>query len=677
MSPDGAISEINLTGAYLLGVERGDLLGKRFQSLVVPKDQDRWSLDLLNIQKQGLQVDTELSLKRGDGTDFPAELQCSLQRDDSGESAARIILSDITVRKGVEERVGKLNEDLEKVIRERTTELRERLKEITCLHEIRRGLTPESSLEEVCQIILKSLVTAMQFPEIAVAMIEIDGREFFSEGYQEGLTFELKSIVTNGEEHGWVRVFYTEDRPFLLPEEQKLIDDIANDVGRWLERQESGQRIMELATHDVLTGLPNRNLLWDRISQALAHDDRSLAQAAILFVDLDHFKIINDSLGHDIGDLLLKEVATRLTMAVRSEDTVARHGGDEFIILLPSIVSSDDAEVVAQKVLHGLMQPYYIHGKELHIGASIGIALFPDDGKEVDILLKNSDIAMYHAKESGRNNYQFFAPEMNRRSIERHSLGVDLRHALERNELFLNFQPMIDMPDGKMSGMEVLLRWNHVKKGLISPERFISLAEETGTIIPIGEWVLHQACLQISSWKGQGYQVPRLSVNLSVRQFRQKTLVSHIMRILDETGLDGSCLILEITEGMLVENVQETIQILRQLSSMGIEISIDDFGTGYSSLSYLKRYPINTLKIDRSFVHDIATDPNDVAIITAIIAMARSLGIGVIAEGVETKEQMDFLTRQGCSRFQGGYFSEPLPSSEAVGCLKEGRRWIG
>ncbi len=421
---------------------------------------------------------------------------------------------------------------------------------------------------------------------------------------------------------------------------------------------------MEMATHDMLTGLPNRHLLQDRIAQALAHDRRNQEQAAVLFIDLDHFKIINDSLGHAVGDLLLKEVAARLNASMRSEDTVARQGGDEFIVLLPNIAGAQDAEAVAQKMLGVLIQPFQINGEELHIGGSIGIALFPSDGEDVDTLLKNSDIAMYHAKENGRNNYQFFAPEMNQRAAEKHALGIDLRHTLERNELLLHFQPVIDMPDGKLTGMEVLLRWQHPKHGLILPSKFIALAEETGMIIPIGEWVLRQSCLQIRSWQSQGYAVPKLAVNISARQFRQKTLVADITRILVETGVEPRCLVLEITESMLVENIEETIKTLHQLSALGLEISIDDFGTGYSSLSYLKRYPINTLKIDLSFVRDIATDPNDAAIIAAIIAMAHSLKMGVVAEGVETEEQLTFLTRQGCDRFQGYYFSKPLSAVE-------------
>ncbi len=549
--------------------------------------------------------------------------------------------------------------------------LQERLKESACLYAIRHDMELALPLDELCQNIIAHLKAAMQFPKMAVAVIEHDDKRFTSGKYRQDLTHGLQAqVMANGKVCCKLQVFYREDRPFLLPEEQNLIDTIATDLGRWLEQMQAEQRIVQMATHDGLTGLPNRNLLQDRIAQALAHNRRSQEQAAVLFIDLDHFKVINDSLGHDVGDGLLQEVAVRLSATVRNEDTVARQGGDEFIVLLPNIAGAQDAEAVAQKILDALMQPYQISDKELHIGGSIGIALFPSDGEDVDTLLKNSDIAMYHAKESGRHNYQFFSSEMNKLATEKHSLGIDLRHTLERNELLLHFQPVIDMPGGRLTSMEVLLRWQHPRHGLILPSKFIPLAEETGMIIPIGEWVLRQACLQIKAWQSQGYDVPKLAVNISARQFRQKTLVADITRILAETGVEPRCLVLEITESMLVENIEETIKTLHQLSALGLEISIDDFGTGYSSLSYLKRYPINTLKIDQSFVRDIATDPNDAAIIGAIIAMAHSLKMGVLAEGVETEEQLDFLTRQGCGRFQGFYFDKPLPSAEIMSRLQ-------
>lgn len=437
------------------------------------------------------------------------------------------------------------------------------------------------------------------------------------------------------------------------------------------ERKKAERRVVKMATHDALTDLPNRYLLQDRIKQALAHDRRKHEQAAVLFIDLDNFKIINDSLGHDFGDLLLQEVATRLISVVREEDTVARQGGDEFIVLLPEVAGAYNAEHVAQIILNTLTQPYHINDKEIHIGGSIGIAIYPSDGKDVDTLLRNSDVAMYHAKNKGRNNYQFFNAEMNQLAVAKHALSVDLRYAIEHNGLLLHFQPVVELSSEKIVSMEVLLRWQHPQHGMISPAKFIPIAEETGLIIPIGEWVLRQACQQINAWKNQGYEVPILAINVSIRQFQKKTLVADFEAILQETGIDASHLILEITESLLAEDVDEASKLLHQLSALGFEISVDDFGTGYSSLSFLKRYPINTLKIDRSFVNDITTDPDDAVICAAIIALAHSLNMKVVAEGIETKPQLDFLTEQKCDRYQGFYFSRPLPAEDIEKMLKK------
>ena len=436
------------------------------------------------------------------------------------------------------------------------------------------------------------------------------------------------------------------------------------------ERKMAEKQMQHLANYDPLTGLPNRNLLQDRFQQVLAHVRRNQTRTAVLFIDLDQFKTINDTLGHNVGDILLWSVADRIVSAVRQEDTVARQGGDEFILLLHHIDSADDADKVGQKLLATLAQPYQINESLLYVSASIGIAIYPDDGEDVDTLLKNSDTAMYHAKESGRNNYQFFAPEMNQLAMEKQSLGTDLHHALERNELLLHYQPVVDMVSGQLTGMEVLLRWQHPERGLISPVKFIPLAEETGLIVPIGEWVLMSACEQIKLWLDQGYDVPSLAINLSAKQFRKNSLAATIARILEISGVKARYLTLEITESVFMENTDEVSAMLRTLSDMGLKISIDDFGTGYSSLSYLKRFPIDNLKIDQSFVMDIATDPDDAAIVTAIIALAHSLQMEVIAEGVETAEQLAFLKYRKCGQYQGYYFSKPLPASVVVSMLR-------
>lgn len=549
--------------------------------------------------------------------------------------------------------------------------LNERLKESICLHAIRHDIGLDLQAEELYQRTLNHLLTGMQFPDITAAVIEIHDKPITAGKYNKHLTNQIKShIIQNDNIIGDLRVLYTENEVFFLPEEQNLLDTVANALGRWLERQQAEERILQMANYDALTGLPNRRLLQDRIQQVLAHDSRIQSQMAVLFIDLDHFKIINDSLGHDIGDLLLKEVASRLTACVRDEDTVARQGGDEFIIVLHSITDSSNAISVSQKILEKLSQAFFIKSEELYIGCSIGIAIFPDNGLNSETLLKNSDIAMYHAKQSGRNNYQFFNPEMNQLATEKHALGNDLRYAVERNELVLNYQPVITMPGSEQRSLEALLRWQHPKHGLIPPLKFIGLAEETGIIIPIGNWVITAVCLQIKAWQEQGYAVPRIAINLSAKQFQDESLVDNIAETLNQTGVDSRFITLEITETMLIDNIEKVVQTLTRLHTMGIKISIDDFGTGYSSLSYLKRFPISNLKIDRTFVKDLTTNASDNAIVAAIIAMSNSLDICVIAEGVETKEQLEILKQHGCRHFQGYYFGKPVCAEEIISTLQ-------
>lgn len=435
------------------------------------------------------------------------------------------------------------------------------------------------------------------------------------------------------------------------------------------ELKAAQERILHMATHDTLTGLPNRNLLQDRVRQAMARAQRNHTRVAVMFIDLDQFKIINDSLGHQVGDRLLQAVAARLSGCLRREDTVARQGGDEFIIVLPEIKNAQDAAVVAQKVLRSLAEPYTIGVHEFSTTASIGIGIYPSDGEDPEVLLKNSDVAMYHAKETGRGNYQFFNAQMNRIATDRLSLGNSLRNALERRELSLHYQPLVGLRSGEPIGMEALLRWRHPDLGLVPPARFIPIAEDAGLIGTIGEWVLNEACRQYQRWRREGYALPRMLVNLSARQFKHKDLARTVSQALAAAGMDPHALGLEITESAVMENADQAVHTLNALSAMGIELSIDDFGTGHSSLSYLKRFPIDWLKIDQSFVRDITTDADDAAIVTVIIAMAHGLHVRVVAEGVETAQQLDFLKQHGCEAYQGYYFSGPLQADEAAGKL--------
>jgi len=429
------------------------------------------------------------------------------------------------------------------------------------------------------------------------------------------------------------------------------------------ERHLADQRVVHMAHHDALTGLPNRTLFADRVAQAIARAHRRDGKIAVLFLDLDRFKNVNDSLGHAIGDLLLTAVAERLTNCLREEDTAARLGGDEFIISLPDVADAGEAARVAGRILAELAKPFTIADHQLHADGSIGIALYPADGDTAETLMRNADTAMYHAKESGRANYQFFSAQMTERVSRRLSTETDLRRALEHGEFALHYQPLIDLVTSRVSGAEALLRWPQNEHRLMSPAEFIPIAEDTGLIIPLGEWVLLEACSQAQAWQAR-HPGLRIAVNLSARQFRQKDLIGMIERVLGETGLAPTLLELELTESMLMHHAEETVGILTRLDEMGVRLAIDDFGTGYSSLSYLKRFPIHSLKVDRSFVRDISTDPDDAAIVTAIVAMARSLNLDVTAEGVETEEQATFLRSLACHQAQGYYFGRPMSAQE-------------
>ncbi len=435
------------------------------------------------------------------------------------------------------------------------------------------------------------------------------------------------------------------------------------------ERKQSEERMRHIAQHDALTGLPNRMALHMRLAQLLPEARRHGWKIGMMFLDLDRFKIINDTLGHQVGDELLREVACRLSSVTRETDFVARLGGDEFVIILPGIASPADAALVANKAIIALSTAIEANGHELHTSPSIGISLFPDDGPDADTILKNADTAMYHAKAVGRNNFQFFADEMNRISSERLNIEHKLRHAIARNELALCFQPQFRTGDRAPIGVEALLRWHHPSEGLISPARFIPVAEETGIIVEIGEWVLANACLEMKRWIDAGLKPMRIAVNVSARQLRRRDFAETVANALTTSGLPAELLELEITESSVMENPQEAILILERLGRMGVTLAIDDFGTGYSSLGYLKLFPIDYLKIDRSFVADIEIDLNDRAIAFGTIALAHSLGLKVIAEGVETEDQLELLRTNGCDEVQGYLLSKPLYSAAAFSFL--------
>ncbi|TCS37411.1 PAS domain S-box-containing protein/diguanylate cyclase (GGDEF)-like protein [Paucimonas lemoignei] len=435
------------------------------------------------------------------------------------------------------------------------------------------------------------------------------------------------------------------------------------------ERKAAEERIRHLSEHDFLTGLPNRVLLLDRMHQAIASARRNRGKLAVLFLDLDRFKNINDSLGHHIGDNLLQALAERLKKCVRSNDTVSRQGGDEFVVMLSNIGDSGQVAHIAGNILHATGMPFYIESHTLTITTCVGISMYPDDGNDVDTLIKNADTAMYHAKESGRNNYQFFDHDMNVRMVERLTLEHELRVALDQNQLVLEYQPELDIGSGRIIGVEALLRWQHPEAGLLAPARFLHAAEASGLIVPIGDWVLQNACRQAKAWYDEGKPM-RVGVNLSVIQFRQKDFLQKVRKTLEQTGLPPRYLELEITESVLLDASSSTMATMRALRDMGVALAVDDFGTGYSSLSYLKHFPVDKLKIDQSFVRDLADDVNDAAIIRAILIMAKSLKLKVIAEGVETMAQLDFLREQGCDEFQGHYVTQAVRPAELARFLQ-------
>jgi diguanylate cyclase (GGDEF)-like protein/PAS domain S-box-containing protein len=434
------------------------------------------------------------------------------------------------------------------------------------------------------------------------------------------------------------------------------------------------EKLEFMAHHDAVTGLPNRVLLLDRIDQALARGRRESMPVAVLFLDLDGFKAINDTVGHHVGDRLLNEVAGRLQNVVRERDTVARLGGDEFAVVLEGMTSMNSLSGVARKLLNAVASPYVIDDRDLYVTTSIGVARFPRDGDDVHTLLRKADGAMYRAKQAGKNTYRFYSQLEGDEDVQRLELEQQLRRAVERREFVVYYQPQVSIDSSSVVGVEALLRWNHPEQGIVEPARFINVLEETGLIVEVGDWVLREVCRQATEWKQQGMIPLRFAVNVSARQFGKRDIVGDVARVLDETGMEPKRIHIEITEGTIASKFEQTVEVMRKLNALGVRIAVDDFGVGYSSLNYLKRLPIHTLKIDQSFIRDVTTDPNDAAIARTIIALAHNLGLDVIAEGVETLEQLFFLSRQGCHEVQGHLISRPLPADEFAAWLADNQR---
>jgi diguanylate cyclase (GGDEF)-like protein/PAS domain S-box-containing protein len=651
---------LNKAAEDLLGYARAELLGKNDHDFFPKAEADFFTTMDREVLATGELMDIPLEPIR---TRHRGERWLHTRKipilDESGRPLYLLGISeDVTERKLTEDRAARLGRILERSSNEIYVFDAETLKFAQVNQGARSnlGYTLEE-LHTLTPIDLKPAFTPEQFRELL---------EPLRQGDEDLLSFETVHKRKDGS------LYPVEVRLQLsAAETPPVFVAVVTDI---TERRQAQERLNYLAFYDTLTGLPNRLLLLDRIRQATLEAERHERLVAIMFLDLDRFKLVNDTLGHEAGDLLLKSVAGRLSGCVRPGDTVARLGGDEFTVVLVNVAHMDDVGRVAQKVLNVFAQPFLLAGQEVFVSPSIGITLYPFDDKDPELLLKNADAAMYHAKDSGRNTFRFFTSDLNARTARRLDLETALRHALERNEFLLHYQPQVDLVSGHVIGLEALIRWQRAEVGLVSPLEFIPLAEETGLIVPIGEWVLRTACTQNRAWQQAGLPALHMSVNVAARQFQQQNLAEIVARVLQETGLDPRWLTLEITESTVMHDAGAAIETLREIGSLGVGLSVDDFGIGYSSLSYLKRFPLNCLKIDKSFIDDITTNPDDAAIATAIISMAGSLELKVIAEGVETLAQLDFLRAHGCDAMQGYYFSKSLPAAACGELLARNKR---
>ncbi len=659
---DGVIVKANRQAARLLGfAEAEDITGRTAIDFIAEDDRERMREEVRQSFSAGITRNIEYTLLKKDGSSIPVELSVSAVAAPGGNTKAYIsVVRDISERRLAEEAL--------RASEERYRNLVETAQDVIFTVAPDGTLTSlnpafESITGWACGDWLGRAFPPLVHPDELTYALEIFRRVLSG----ETVAYELRILSRSGE---WVTGEFTA-APLVKDEVVTGLFGIARDI---TERKKAENTIRQLAYHDGLTALPNRALFEDRLKVALAQAHRNKQMLAVMFLDLDRFKLVNDTLGHGGGDKLLKSVAGELSGIIREGDTVARVGGDEFTLLLLGITRQEDAGEVADRILEILRRPRLIDGQEFSVTTSIGVTMYPVDGADSESLLRNADTAMYRAKERGRDNCQFYTPAMNAGILRRLALENDLRHALDRDEFRVQYQPIADTATGQIVGAEALLRWHHPERGVISPDEFIPFAEETGLIVPIGEWVLREACFQNRAWQEAGYPAIRVTVNLSARQLQQENLARIVADLLDESGLLPQHLQLEITEGAVMKNVEFIIATLHELRSMGVGISVDDFGTGYSSLSYLKRFPIDSVKIDRSFVRDLANDPSDAAIVTTVIAMARSLNLKVIAEGVETEEQLEFLRRRGCDEIQGYLISRPVSPAAFVALFVGARR---
>lgn len=676
----GTIESLNPAAEEMFGYPLHELAGQNF-ALIIPEtgaESEATPFPSASVETgSDFHANYEALGCSNNGTSFPVEISISQLRL-GGRLTFIAIIHDITERKRAKARIEEQKEFVENLVQNSAVPT-------FVLNAQHRVLIWNRACEELTGIKAEAVLGTDEpwrafydHKRPVLADIVIDGNmEHAPDCYR---TFGKSGLIPEGlQAEGWYpdlngmdRYIYFNAAPIRNGRGELLaVIESLEDI---TERKRYEEQLEYQASHDGLTNLPNRNLLSDRIQQALLVARRKQQQLAVLSVGLDNFKFINDSQGHAVGDLLLKIVAERLTGCVRGGDTVARQGGDEFVLVISELAEAEHASQIADKIQITLAEPFQINEHEFVVTCSIGISVFPKDGEDVQTLLKNADMAMYRAKEQGRNNFQFYTGEMNARTLARMTIENLLRRALEKNELLLHYQPKVDLRTGQITGMEALIRWQSPELGMVSPANFIPIAEETGLIEQIGEWVIRTACAQNKAWQNANLPPLPIAVNLSPRQFRQKNLCSVISRVLQETNLNPRYLELEVTESMVMHNMDWAISTLKKLKEMGMYLAMDDFGTGYSSLSYLKRFSFDKLKIDQSFVRDITSDPDSAAIARAVIAMAHSLHLKVIAEGVETIGQLNYLLLNECDEIQGYYFSRPIPVADFEQLLHERRQ---
>ena len=669
MDSRGTIVDWNAQAVATFGWSREDALGQLFFTIIIP-DRNRATYEngpqyfLASGKGAVLNKRIEITALHRDGHEFPIELALSpIQWGETRLFTA--FVRDITARKDMEEALFVEKERAQVTLNSigdavACTDISGNITFLNLVAEKMTGWSHKEAEGRPMADVLEILDATSR--KASTNPLELDG--------EEKQTVHLRSNNILVRQDG-----------FEIPIEDSVApihDREGQATGAVIVfRDVSAARAMTLqlahsAEHDVLTGLPNRALLNDRVNQAIILASRHMKKVAVLFLDLDGFKHINDSLGHLTGDKLLQSITKRLRDCVRASDTVSRQGGDEFVVLLSEMEHSEDAGVTARRLLQAVADTHFINQQDLHVTTSIGVSVYPDDGLDAETLLKNADTAMYQSKENGRQSFQFFKSSMNERAVERQSIEEGLRRALERNEFTLQYQPKVNLKTNEITGAEALLRWNPDGRGPVSPAKFIPVAEDCGLILPIGKWVLREACTQARAWVDARLPPIAMAVNISAMEFRHEQFLEGVFEILKETGLDPKLLELELTESVLMKRVEATGSILETLRAKGVRVAVDDFGTGYSSLSYLRKFPIDALKIDQSFVRQITKSPGETSIVTAIISMGQSLGLRVIAEGVETPEELAFLQAQKCEEAQGYHFSRPLPPGQFVKLLETG-----